>query len=654
MFLCSSALATTYYVRPDGGTLDQCNGLFDSSYPDFSGQKNCALKHPAYIISPNGNNPGLIKGGDTVIIDPSSSYMIGYGMPNAADTSVCYSAWPWDCYLKALPSGTTTNPTRILGKEWNSGCTNATQLWGTQRVSKILNLNSSNNIELQCLDITDHSDCIEFGPGSTTCKRDSYPYGEWAGTGLEASDSSNILLKNVKIHGLAHSGIHAGRLSNWTLDTVDITRNAWVGWDGDIGANVSSNSGNLTFNKVRIEYNGCGEKYATLSPYSCWSQSQGGYGDGLGTHRTSGNWTFDNCDISHNTSDGLDLLYHDGNGFITIKNSRFEGNAGNQIKVAASSIVTNTYVDGDCAYFNGKSFTSTVSPGFDNCRAAGNSISNSISKAGIYLDLSTVTLEHARGDCGILTSGSTCNGTEYVKIRNSKFQADTEFWTGEQVCFKYDGGISGNGDGSCASIKLDASNYSAYNFKSTPSSATIQTVAQAPSNWGYQGSSTPPICVPDGSCSASTPSCGQTTTGTDNCGNTCQKTGSPCPCVPNGSCSAVTPNCEETTYGVDNCGNTCSKTGGTCACVPDGSCNAATPQCGQITIGVDNCGNSCQKVGVPCTITYISISNFESWLTTTSIQTADTASVIKYIKIGRGTTTNPYKYYKIIIEKTTP
>lgn len=35
-------------------------------------------------------------------------------------------------------------------------------------------------------------------------------------------------------------------------------------------------------------------------------------------------------------------------------------------------------------------------------------------------------------------------------------------------------------------------------------------------------------CTPNGSCSAATPACGQTTTGTDNCGNTCSKTGPVC------------------------------------------------------------------------------------------------------------------------------
>lgn len=41
-----------------------------------------------------------------------------------------------------------------------------------------------------------------------------------------------------------------------------------------------------------------------------------------------------------------------------------------------------------------------------------------------------------------------------------------------------------------------------------------------------------PICVPDGSCSAANPSCGETTTGVDNCNNPCDKVGPVCPPPP--------------------------------------------------------------------------------------------------------------------------
>ena len=42
----------------------------------------------------------------------------------------------------------------------------------------------------------------------------------------------------------------------------------------------------------------------------CWAQQTGGYGDGLGTTSTGGQWLIEDSFFHHNTSDGLDLLLH--------------------------------------------------------------------------------------------------------------------------------------------------------------------------------------------------------------------------------------------------------------------------------------------------------------------------------------------------------
>lgn len=46
---------------------------------------------------------------------------------------------------------------------------------------------------------------------------------------------------------------------------------------------------------------------------------------------------------------------------------------------------------------------------------------------------------------------------------------------------------------------------------------------------GNGGGGAPAACVPDGNCSAPAPSCGQTTSGSDSCGNSCSRTGPACP-----------------------------------------------------------------------------------------------------------------------------
>lgn len=450
--------ATTYYVRTDGGTDVQCNGKADAAYPGSGSNLACAFSHPFYVLSPAGS-PSRMAGGDTLIIGPGQ-YMMGFGAPN---TPSCSQYYPWDCSMRAVPSGTVSNPTRILGKGYDTGCVSKPQLWGTERSASVLDLRSSSNVQIQCLEITDHSSCMDSGPDpATTCNRDSYPYGPWAMIGIVAADSQNVLLKNINIHGL-RSGVLAGRLKDWTVENTDIIANSFVGWDGDIGADASSNSGTILFRKSKIKWSGCGETYPGLQRHHCYSQDQGGYGDGLGTHKTDGNWVFDRVDFSHNVSDGLDLLYHTGNGSVIIKHSRFEGNAGNQVKVAANTTIDNTKMIGNCAYFNGKSFTSKTGVGgstvsFNNCRAAGNTIAVDFhpgTQVGIYN--STIT---GHGDVLVQSGGSNCTAGEKVVSKNNIYLGGPEFNNGgqDQADLYYAAGASGNGDGPCGSVSFVSTN----------------------------------------------------------------------------------------------------------------------------------------------------------------------------------------------------
>ncbi|MCK5179551.1 MAG: hypothetical protein KAR32_08465, partial [Candidatus Omnitrophica bacterium] len=445
--------ATTYYVRTDGGSATQCTGLADAPYSGTGIGQNCAFNHSNWAIAPQGNNPTVMEGGDTLIIDNSDNaeYMMGYGTPNTRDTTKCHSSWPWDCYMRPIPSGPDpANPTRILGKGWDSGCENPPQLWATERVRRLINLTGSDNIEIQCLELTDHSNCQEHGPVS--CNRSTYPYGDWGNTGIYATDSDNVFLKNINIHGMAYRGIHAGRLRDWTAEDLRIVANPFIGWDGDVGAYNSSNSGTIAFTRLQIQYSGCGETYPGEMPHSCYSQSQGGYGDGLGTHKTGGNWIFIESDISHNTSDGLDLLYHTADGSIAIKRSRFEGNAGNQVKVAGNVEISNSVLIGNCGYFRDQSFTET--PGFDNCRAAGSTLAAKFyADSDISIYNSTLT---GNGDTMVISSGTECNGAENFTTRNTIFLGGTEFNDGvDKSALYWAAGATGDGDGPCGSILFE-------------------------------------------------------------------------------------------------------------------------------------------------------------------------------------------------------
>ncbi len=410
-----------YYIRPDGGTGEQCTGLVDAPYPGSGVNLPCAWSHPFWALDHNGQ--WKIKGGDTIII-ASGSYMMGYGAPNTAGW--CNQDYTYECQLPPLPSGPDAeHPTRLLGENWNNGCLNPPELWGTQRPWHIIDLTNSANVYIACLEITDHSSCVEFHANTAiTCQRDTYPYGDWATAGIFAADANNVTLKDLDIHGLASTGIQAGRISNWKVQNVRLAANGWVGWDGDLPEENDSNNGTLEFDGLIVEWNGCGETYPEKTPYGCWAQTAGGYGDGLGTGRTGGHWIFRHCIFNNNTSDGLDLLYvREAGSQIEIDGTLAYGNAGNAIKTNGPTTISNSIAIANCGFFDGKAFTYHV----DHCRAAGAALSLTFRRGSTISVVNSTISGH--GDClvGAECEGSECNGTEKFIVANNIFVGNQEF-----------------------------------------------------------------------------------------------------------------------------------------------------------------------------------------------------------------------------------
>jgi hypothetical protein len=366
----AAKLPQTWYVRADGGSAAQCDGMHDAPYASAARHHACAWRHPFDALPPDG--PPRLRGGDTLVIG-AGSYMMGAGAPGTDAFDKCRQDWPWDCHMVAVPSGPSADhPTRILGAGFDAGCRKPPELWGAERSSSVLNLEGSSNVEVACLEITDHSSCIEFHKAANAtdrCERDKAPFGNWASVGVNASDSSNVQLRDLDIHGLAHDGVRAGRLRDWTLERVRIVGNGWSGWNGDIGGTGSSDSGRMVFRNVEIAWNGCGEKYPDGAHFGCWGQESGGYGDGLGTGETGGDWTFDHVNVHHNTQDGIDLLHATAQATIEFRDVHAEANAGNQIKATGSVTIQNSTVIGSC-----RALQSDGLDAADACRAYGNSI----------------------------------------------------------------------------------------------------------------------------------------------------------------------------------------------------------------------------------------------------------------------------------------
>ncbi len=380
----NAGVNATYYVRTDGGTSTQCNGKYDIAYPGTGTGLNCAFESPFWALGANGGTP-IMVGGDALIIGPGE-YEIGYGAPGAVGSG-CSVSWTYDCFLGAIPSGVAGKPTRILGKGWDSGCSNNPVFWASGRAKRGLNLEASDWVEVQCLEITDKAQCgaghigTPFDESSSTsggvvCQRNVYPQGPYGGDGLYAIDSDNVYLRDINIHGMGYSGIATSRLSNWRLIDVVSSYNSQAGWSGDIDV-TTNNSGYIEWIGGEINWNGCIESITTpgtVLDRSCTGQGGGNYADGVGMNNTGGLWLFKDMEISHNVQDGLDLLYLLNTGRVIIDNLHLTGNGGNALKTGNTldqNIIRDTTVIGNCSATHDSNIYMNIGGSATMCRAGG-------------------------------------------------------------------------------------------------------------------------------------------------------------------------------------------------------------------------------------------------------------------------------------------
>jgi hypothetical protein len=389
--------ADTFFVRTDGGDPVECTGRIDAPYPGSGTGQDCAWKHPFYALVPGG--PVRIGSGDTLVIG-SGSYMIGLGAPGAG---ACLAA---TCYMPAIPSGTIEAKTRIIGVG-----TSPPRLWGTAGVNRVLNLEGSSNVEIGNLELTDQDDCV-YTHSEPVARCPAAGSGNWARFGLYARASSHVWLHDLDIHGLAHAGIQAGGLADWTMERMRIVANGRAGWDGNIGTG-SSNSGNIVLREFEVGWNGCGERWQTGEPWACWAQQTGGYGDGLGTTYTAGHWLIEDAFFHHNTSDGLDLRFMDGTdgSDVVVRRTYAVANAGNQVKVRGNSIIENNVFNGTCGYFEGKYFMLHA----DSCRASGNTLQLVFTSN----DVSTVRHNTITGEGGVLIGATEGDSSDRLLMQNN-------------------------------------------------------------------------------------------------------------------------------------------------------------------------------------------------------------------------------------------
>lgn len=427
--------AKNIYVRADGGVSGTCDGLADLPAAGHVGTA-CAFSNPEYatgwykyVSSSSGGQAGNLATGDTLVIK-SGSYRLGYD-----PTFLCDSNAAYDCATRPIPSGVT-----IIGCSL-TGCSSQgarPELWGAGRTLYLLKLaTSSVNTTIRDINFTDHGAC---GWNSPNHYCGSGPNDLIAFDGIDVSNSTGTQLINVWVHDIWRYGILFGNVADFTIkgDSIGasvIEYNGAAGMNGDTCGNgttcgVASGKfvkflGNNPDQLMSISWNGCINAYpSTGTPIEC----NGQYGDGFGTAETSGTWTVNYLKMIHNTSDGLDLKYCVKSGCSsTVTNSFFSGNAGNAFKIAGTAVAYNNVIEGDCDFFDNKSYT----VGAIGCRAGGDTVLFGLSSgATAKFYGNTVTKLHGNvvftitGTHGPSGVNNTCTSANTVDIQNNVFVGD--------------------------------------------------------------------------------------------------------------------------------------------------------------------------------------------------------------------------------------
>lgn len=247
--------ATTYYIRPLGGTrfsagvpTGQCNGTTDADYPGTGTNQNCAFNDFRYMWSDNhtsGVGTWIMAGGDTVIIrgctalsgqsNPSNpNCRIGEdeGLNGNPPNSWCPTIGAGGCFNPPIPAGSSSQHTRILGQNWatcnTGGATdpatyesNLNQLFGGFTTLFTLNLKSTQYVDVQCLDVTSHNQTSARTAWSSSTTYTAGPtqvvtYLGAQYVSIQAGNTNNIPLSSPTFWASAENCTKAGAPSNPT------------------------------------------------------------------------------------------------------------------------------------------------------------------------------------------------------------------------------------------------------------------------------------------------------------------------------------------------------------------------------------------------------------------------------------------------------
>ncbi len=440
---------TTWYVRPDGGTLysstntsGQCSGKTDAPYPGSGTNGNCAAGSIRYLWA-DGNTTyqmkWVINGGDTVIVAQNAA---GYntGLDNYPGTwsPVNCRGTEGGCNMPTIPSGTASQHTKILGKNYaschaDSAKTRLNVSWGA---STAFDVRDSQFVDIACFEVTDEAACATNTNYTNTCHNSTtLSYGAY---GIrESALTSYVNYTDLFIHGLGEEGITGatgvGVVANY-VHLRAMPSNGGINMDDVPWGNQNiSVAGGFTMTNSTTEFSGCVEEYPVTHNYpyiECRDQPTGALGDGLGTASTTGDWYFDHDIWQYNYQDGLDLA-HSGMQNLTVTNSLSQGNEGQAFKIGSADnvIFQNNIAMANCFRLGeliGDEPSSALTPGggppgllYSLCRANGN-ISFHFTNVGTFAIQDNTIVETSDADTPVSVGCEA--GWDFCTNANAQFQ----------------------------------------------------------------------------------------------------------------------------------------------------------------------------------------------------------------------------------------
>jgi hypothetical protein len=279
--------------------------------------------------------------------------------------------------------GGATNPKQYVS--------NLTQIFGGFGLTFTFNLQDTQYVDVQCIELTTHNGVCTLGgaPAYPRSCNSSTQLDDYSQNGFITNNkTSNITLQDVYIHGFNASGLYGPVGGPITMTRVFAGFNGFAGWNFADQVDTPNAAGSqILAQYVTMIGNGCYEEYPVKHAFpaqACYDSNSGGFGDAWSGQDTSLDvFTCDHCVMEYNTKDAF-IGPHAQVGALTITNSVSIGNMGAQWKWG-STLNANVLLENNLTVMNCTRMSATL-PGavqnFNQATGLGGSYLTNFCRAG--------------------------------------------------------------------------------------------------------------------------------------------------------------------------------------------------------------------------------------------------------------------------------